>query len=85
MRLLAAALVAVIALGCKNTLHWRAIENDIRGRLAAQHRHAEVTCPETEVRAHLKFDCQAVFDDAPSLDVHVELLDQVGSYQMSSD
>ncbi len=85
MRLLVAAL-ALAALGCKNTLHWRAIEDDIGGRLAAKGVRAEaVECPETEVLAHLRFDCKARFADGSAFTVHVELLDLGGSYRMTSD
>ncbi|MCE9577314.1 MAG: hypothetical protein K8W52_29465 [Deltaproteobacteria bacterium] len=84
MRLLA-ALVAVSALGCKNTLHWHNIEDDIGARLVAKGVHPDsVICPETEVLAHLRFDCVASFSDT-TFTVHVELLDQLGSYQLSSD
>ena len=78
--------VVLAAAGCKNTLHWAAIEDDIQARLKAHDVVADaVTCPETEVVAHLRFDCQASFRDGSALTVHVELLDQIGSYQMNTD
>jgi hypothetical protein len=86
MRKAAVAVVAVAALGCKSTLHWRAIEDDIQARIEAKGFHPRaVTCPETEVVAHLKFDCVAAFTDDTTFPIHVELLDLVGSYQMTSD
>ncbi len=69
--------------GCKRTLHWKAIEDQLADSLR-QHAPASVaisvSCPETEVEAGLKFVCHASASDGSSLDLEVELKDTAGSW-----
>ncbi|HTJ47471.1 MAG TPA: DUF4333 domain-containing protein [Kofleriaceae bacterium] len=78
-----AALLALV--GCKKTLHWKAIEQDLHGRLAANVPAGitfDVACPETGVEKGLTFRCHVHASDDSAIDIEVKLLDTAGSYSM---
>ena len=83
-RLAVAAALALACAGCKKTLHWKIIEDGLAGAISAKAgMAATVTCPETEVRAHLRFDCAVRLANGEHANAQIELLDQAGSYHWS--
>ena len=81
----AALLASIVVLGgCKKTLHWKAIEDDLHTRIAENVPGAgaiDVTCPETGVEKGLAFRCH-VTTSQEDFEVEVTLRDLAGSYSM---
>jgi len=80
-RLVVAALLVTCAAGCKKTLHWKAIEDTLTAKIGEHYAVKGVTCPETEVRVNLQFDCVLHLTDGDDAPIHVELMDLAGSYR----
>jgi coenzyme F420-reducing hydrogenase beta subunit len=75
----ATALIVACAAGCKKTLHWKNIEDDIAAKVAAKVAPvASVTCPETRVEDGLTFDCVVHFVSGGERQAHVQLVGQAG-------
>jgi hypothetical protein len=68
--------------GCKRTLHWKAIEDQLVASMSekASGYTFTVECPETAVEAGLKFRCHATASDGSKGDIEVELKDTAGSW-----
>jgi hypothetical protein len=85
-RVLPFAFVLLASAGCKKTLHWKLIEDDIADRLATTLPKGvtltKATCPETEVKVHLTFRCRVEVSTGEKGDVEVELLDLQGTHSM---
>ena len=86
MRWLAiAALVLVGAAGCKKTLHWKAIEDELAARIAEHVPPGEligVTCPETRVATGYTFRCHARYKSGGE-DIRITLIDLAGGYRFA--
>jgi hypothetical protein len=77
----AAALVTATlgAAGCKKTLHWKVVEDQLVQKLDDV---KTATCDEAEARPGVTFRCQLVVADGGEGTVHVAMLDGRGSWQM---
>lgn len=86
MRRLIVATVALPLLlgaaGCKKTLHFRVVEDELMLKLGQEAKIERVTCAESEVQAGDRFACHLVYKDGGTGDLHVELVDQLGSWKM---
>jgi hypothetical protein len=73
MRIALVLAVLLGAAGCKKTLHWKAIEDEL-----AAGTHLDATCPETPVHAGLVFRCQLSSHGQVQHEVEIKLLDTAG-------
>lgn len=82
MRGLTIAAILLAGAGCKKTLHFRIVEDELHAKLGEAAPMASATCDESEVRPGATFPCHLVFKDGGATDVHVELVDTLGSWRM---
>jgi len=75
------AALACASGGCKRTLHWRAIEDDLMVRLGHTTPLRSVECGESEVAVGARFDCLITAVDGDATTVTIELTDQVGGWR----
>jgi hypothetical protein len=68
--------------GCKKTLHWRVIEDELQLKLGRDAAIDAASCDESEVKKGERFACHLAFHDGGASDVHVELVDQQGSWRL---
>jgi len=83
VRLAAAAAVVIAALGaagCKKTLHWRVIEDQLVQKLDGI---TGATCDEAEARPGVTFRCTLAVADGGEGTVHIAMLDGHGSWRMT--
>ncbi len=81
-RLIVATALVLGAAGCKKTLHFRVVEDEILLKLGQDAKIERVTCAESEVETGDRFACHLAYKDGGGDDVHVELVDQAGSWKM---
>jgi hypothetical protein len=87
MRIALVLAVVLGAAGCKRTLHWKLIEDDLVSRISAKAPPGTTitaTCPETPVAKGLTFRCHVAASDHSEGDIEITLLDTSGGYEMKA-
>lgn len=82
MRGLVIAAIVLAGAGCKKTLHFRVVEDELHAKLGADAPMSGADCDETEVHEGATFACHLTFKDGGKTDVHVTLQDTLGSWSM---
>jgi hypothetical protein len=78
----AGVLCAAGAAGCKKTLHWKTIEDEVQRKLGQEASITSVACDESAPIKGARFPCVMTFADGGTADLHVELIDDIGSWRM---
>ena len=77
MRIALALSLLCAAAGCKKTLHWKIVEDQLLAE-----RHLDAICPETPVEAGLVFRCQLSAHGAQVGEVEIRIDDTEGHMSM---